>query len=205
MKKIILLALLMVTLIGLYSCNNNNSNTNNDSLSNNTNNTEAPKEDDAIINDGDDENFVSEDDDVFMIEAGKKIPNFKMKTLSGDFIEPQQFEGKIVMLNFWATWCTYCDQEMPDLNIIDKAEDVVVIAINAQEKQSVIQEYIDDGGYEFLTVLDEDGLFSNLFGISSLPVTFFINEEGILIGAMPTMMTLEQMEQIVQDIRDDIL
>lgn len=201
MKKTILIFFFVITLIGVYGCSNNNSNSN-------ANTKDIPDDsqpqDNEVLN-SQDQGLETEEEGIPMIEAGKKIPNFKMKTLAGDFIEPEDYEGKILMLNFWASWCVYCDQEMPDLDTIDKEEDVVVIAINAQEKQSVVQEYMDNGGYEFLTVLDEDGLFTNLFGVSSLPVTFFINEEGILIGAMPTMMTLEQMEQIVQDIRDDIL
>ena len=203
MKKKILLFLFIITIIGVYGCSDNNSNANMPSNANNA--LDNSQSQDNENSNSQDQGLEAEEEGIPMIEAGKKIPNFKMKTLSGDFIEPENYEGKILMLNFWATWCVYCDQEMPDLDTIDKEEDVVVIAINAQEKQSVVQEYIDDGGYEFLTVLDEDGLFTNLFGVSSLPVTFFINEEGILIGAMPTMMTLEQMEQIVQDIRDDIL
>lgn len=216
MKKNIIIILMLSSLLVLTSCNTDNAsdktnsdvntsenqmNTSDDVTSDNatTTNNEVIEEETTI----EEETVVEEEPENTKIEAGLKIPNFKMSTLEGDTIELSEYEGKIVLLNFWASWCGYCDREMPDLEKVDQDSDVVVIAINSREKKSVVEEYIADGKYDFLTILDEKGVYSDKFVVNSLPTTFFIDEDGILIGQALGMLTLEEMESIIQNIRDD--
>lgn len=140
-----------------------------------------------------------------ILEINKEIPNFSFDLLTGETVDLHDYKGKIIMLNFWASWCTYCDQEMPDLDTVNNYEDVQVFAINSRESEKTIKKYIEEGGYDMDVVIDEVGIFSDLFYITSLPTTYFINEEGILLGAVPGMLTLDKMDLIIQDIRDDNL
>jgi peroxiredoxin len=198
MKKIILIVAMA---LALTACANNDAiddvNQNvveNDNIAvNDSSATETP--------DPQDTEAVEENEFAF----GKKIPDFEFVNLEGEMVKIRDYEGQIIMLNFWATWCPYCIEEMPDMEIMNQEEDVVVLAINSAESIGKVTKYIKENPYAFEILLDESGMYSQMFNVVSLPTTFFINEEGILLGNMPGMMTKEQMEQIIQDIRDDKL
>lgn len=192
MKK--LLVLLLVLVLALTGCA---SNAETDNEAGNVTNTPN----DTVQVEPEEE----ESDGASQLAVNKRIPNFEFTTLSGETVRMHDYDGKIIMLNFWATWCPYCIEEMPDLEEMNAEEDVVVLALNAREPKDVVADYIEEHPYDFEILLDEDGTYSNMFYVSSLPTTFFINEEGILLGSMPGMLTKEQMEMIIQDIRDDEL
>lgn len=159
----------------------------------------------------DDSNFVIGED----IDIGKPGPNFKYKdkdgkeirltNLSGEEISLKNYEGKIVLLNFWGTWCKWCDVEMPDLDKLDKEnDDLVVLAVNVNEDKDVVDKYIEEGGYDFEVVLDLDGEIAKKYLISSYPTTYFLDKEGVLLGGVPGMMEYEQMEEVLGAIRQGI-
>lgn len=203
MKKIILLIITLVFMTIFISCNSNvstESNTANVVNNEEVNTIETP---DITTKDVTETTEVETEEPI--LEINKEIPNFSFDLLTGETVDLHDYKGKIIMLNFWASWCTYCDQEMPDLNTVNNYEDVQVFAINSRESEKTIQKYIEEGGYDMDVVIDEVGIFSDLFYITSLPTTYFINEEGILLGAIPGMLTLDKMDLIIQDIRDDNL
>lgn len=136
------------------------------------------------------------------IATGKPAPAFTLKNLEGVDVSLSDYKGKIVLLNFWATWCGYCDMEMPDLQKFDlENEDLVVLAIDVQEDRDTVEEYITKGGYTFEVVLDQDGSLAQTYLVSGYPTSYFIDEEGLLIGAVPGMMTYEQMNEVLTSIR----
>ncbi len=137
------------------------------------------------------------------IAVGEKLPDFTLQNLKGENINLRELEGKIVILNFWATWCPYCVQEMPDLNKLDKEnEDLIVVAVNVNEKKSIVEEYIKDGGYDFQVVLDEEGEISINYMATNLPSTYFINEEGLFVGRVVGGMDYEGMLEAVEVTRE---
>lgn len=130
-------------------------------------------------------------------------PDFTLKNLDGKEISLSDYKGKIVLLNFWATWCKYCDLEMPDLNKLNNEnDDVVVLAVNYLEPHKTVKPYIEKGKYEFDVVLDEDGDVSRTYLISPLPTSYFIDKEGILLGRIEGMLEYEQMVEIMENIRE---
>ncbi len=137
------------------------------------------------------------------IVMGEKAPDFTLLDMEGNQVKLSDFEGRMVFLNFWATWCTYCDIEMPDLQKVnDEHEDLVVLAVNVREDKDLVQEYLDEGGYDFPVVLDEDGHMAQIYLVSGMPTTYFISDDGKLLGYQPGMLTLEQMEDIIVQMRD---
>lgn len=137
------------------------------------------------------------------IEIGKKLPDFTLDTLEGDRVSLRDYEGKIVLLNFWATWCVYCDEEMPDLQRLSKEnDDLTVLGVNVEEPEDLVQDYIDDGGYDFEILLDKKGELAMEYLVSGLPASYFIDEDGSFIGVASGMLTYEQMNEILDDIRD---
>jgi thiol-disulfide isomerase/thioredoxin len=131
-------------------------------------------------------------------------PDFTLVDLDGKEVSLSDFRGKYVLINFWATWCQYCDLEMPDLDRLYKEnEDLVVLAVNVQEEKGVVEDYIKKGGYTFPVVLDEEGYVSLTYLVSGYPTSYFVDKEGILLGGVPGMMTYEQMVQILENIRNN--
>ena len=146
------------------------------------------------------ENIV--EDSVLDIAIGEEAPNFTLRNLEGEEVSLTDYRGKVVLINFWATWCKYCDIEMPDLQKLDKEnEDVVVLAVDVMEEKSLVEGYIEKGGYDFQVVLDEDGDIAKLYLVSAFPTSYFVDKDGILLGGVPGMMTYAQMNQIVEGIR----
>lgn len=140
----------------------------------------------------------------FEIAIGKESPNFTLKNLDGKEVSLSDYRGKIVLINFWATWCPWCDKEMPDLQKLDEEnDDLVVLAVDVMEKEETVKEYIEKGEYNFEVVLDEDGEIAKTYLVSGLPASYFVDEEGILLGGVPGAMTYEQMISILEGIRED--
>lgn len=207
-KSIIAISILALMLIvGIYYSVNDNKEevAKEPNMGNNEKSTDEEKENNA--EDGVDSEVVENDENIedVVLEKGKSAPDFTLKTLSGENASLSDYKGKIVLINFWATWCTYCDQEMPDLEKLyneNKDNDFVVLAVDVGEEENVARDYIEEGGYTFPVLLDSDSKVSrNSYYVSAFPTSYFIDKEGNLIGAVSGMMTYPQMTQILQDIR----
>ncbi|WFA08256.1 TlpA disulfide reductase family protein [Tissierella sp. Yu-01] len=136
------------------------------------------------------------------IAKDKPAPDFTLMNLSGEEVSLSDYRGKIVLINFWATWCTFCDMEMPDLQRLDdENDDLVVLAVDVMEDKETVEKYINEGGYSFEVVLDEKGDVTKTYLVSGFPTSYFVDPDGILLGGVPGMMTYDQMNQILDDIR----
>lgn len=137
------------------------------------------------------------------LKVGNAAPEFKLKNLEGEDVSLEDFKGKTVVLNFWATWCGYCDEEMPDFQkLMKENENVVVLAVNVRESKKEALEYIKAGGYEFPVVLDHSGEISDRYMVTGFPTSYFIDGEGKIRGSVFGKMTFPQMIQIIEDIED---
>ena len=119
------------------------------------------------------------------------------------------YKGKIVMLQFFATWCTYCKAELPSVQELyeELPDDLVILVVNQPggretDKQGVI-DFLDKNGYTFPTVFDEDGQVNYNYGITGLPTTYLINTEGNVYGYMPGAMDKQTMLQIIDMARNN--
>jgi Thiol-disulfide isomerase and thioredoxins len=84
------------------------------------------------------------------LESKDLAIDFTLKDLEGNDVSLSDFEGKIVLLNFWATWCGFCDLEMPDLErLYTVNEDVVVLGVNVGEDLDLVKEYVDEKKISF--------------------------------------------------------
>ncbi|MBM7562221.1 TlpA family protein disulfide reductase [Fusibacter tunisiensis] len=130
------------------------------------------------------------------------MDDLDLTMLDGSETSLYAYEGKIIILNFWATWCKYCVQEMPLLDEINTRDDVVVLALSTGEDSETVKDYIDKYGYAFDVFVDEAGTLSSAFGISGLPTTFFIAPDMELLHVQPGMVTEESLDQIMTAIED---
>lgn len=140
--------------------------------------------------------------DISSITFGELAPDFTLKNLAGEEVKLSDYRGKIVFLNFWATWCMYCDEEMPDLQALnDENDDMVVLAVNVSEDPDKVRSYIEKGGYDFPILLDEEGEIALKYLVGPLPITYFINTKGILVSKYPSMLEKDQMEEALGNMR----
>ena len=92
---------------------------------------------------------------------------------------------------------------MPDLEKVNQMDDVQVLAIDVREPKKVVQDYQDEHGYDLTMILDEDGELADEFFVASFPTTYIVDEEGILLGSVPGMLTYEVLEELLEKIRND--
>ena len=113
--------------------------------------------------------------------VGMEAEDFQLTDLDGQPHSLSQYRGKIVLLNFWATWCKPCTTEMPAIQICyDKLRDkgFVVLAINELEDDAKVREHIKTYRHTFTVLMDPDNKVANQFGVYGLPVSVFIDQQG---------------------------
>lgn len=118
-------------------------------------------------------------------QSGKTlVPDFSLKDLNGNTVKLSNYRGEVVILNFWAVWCKYCKQEMPDLNKLNnelqKKNKAVILAVDVQEPHDTVKNYLSSNNIDLKVLLDQDGSLSQTFGVSGFPTTFVINKDGTL-------------------------
>lgn len=124
-------------------------------------------------------------------EIGRLAPGFTLVDLEGSALRLSDFRGKVVFLNFWATWCPACRAEMPEIEAVYqeyKDKNVVVIGVDILESEDDVRQFVQQGGYSWTFVIDTTGEVANNYKIAAIPTSFFIDSEGIIravnIGAM---------------------
>ncbi|HEX6532730.1 MAG TPA: TlpA disulfide reductase family protein [Nitrospira sp.] len=115
--------------------------------------------------------------------VGTPAEDFQLADLNGKAQNLNDYRGKVVLVNFWATWCKPCTTEMPAMQATyDKLTDkgFVVLAINELEDEAKVREHIRQYGHTFPVLMDRDNKVANQFGVYGLPVSFFIDEKGVV-------------------------
>jgi peroxiredoxin len=108
-------------------------------------------------------------------------PDFTLRTMNGPNMRLQEQRGRVVMVNFWATWCGPCRQEMPQLNrLYEKyhAAGFVLLGVNVDDDQRKAAEVAGKLGVTFPVLLDSDKLVSKLYDLSTMPSTIIIDRDG---------------------------
>jgi peroxiredoxin len=115
-------------------------------------------------------------------------PDFELKDLEGKQVKLSDYRGKLVFLNFWATWCPYCVEEMPDLDRANKklAKEgkAVILAVDSKESYQTVKDYVDKNNLSLPVLLDETGQVSAQYGVQGIPITFIINPDGTFYNAI---------------------
>lgn len=111
--------------------------------------------------------------------------DFEVTLVSGDTVKLSDFRGKKVLLNFWATWCGPCVQEMPAFQQLTEEypDDFVMLAVNCGDTAQDVESFVEENGYTFNIALDETMEVSSLYPTSSIPLTIIVDEEGYITYA----------------------
>lgn len=133
-----------------------------------------------------------------------KAPDFNLKDQYGVVHSLENYKGKVIFLNFWATWCSPCKKEMPDIENIYKEygenkKDVVILGVNS-EKENEVKKFLKDKGYTFPTVIDENSEVMRKYLIQAFPTSFVIDKEGNVYGYVMGGLTKEQIKQVIEEV-----
>ncbi|CAM3726778.1 redoxin domain-containing protein [Aeromicrobium ponti] len=131
---------------------------------------------------------------------GLKAPEFELKNLQGETVKLSDYEGKKVMLNFWATWCPPCKAEMPDIQKFysEKGDEIAILAINIDPQYDVAG-FAKEMRVNFPILLDEEEKAAKAYQILTIPTTFFIDEKGIIRNKYLSAMSIDIMRQYTDE------
>jgi len=132
-----------------------------------------------------------------------KAIDFKLKDLTGKEMSLSDLKGKKVFLNFWATWCPPCKEEMPEIQKLyeeTKNSDVVIVAVEIGEPLSTVKSFIDSNKYTFKVLLDSDQSVSSKYNIASIPTSYFIDVDGNIISKKIGGMNIADMRTYIKTI-----
>lgn len=133
-------------------------------------------------------------------EAKNTLPDFTLTDLEGNTVSLKDFRGKNVYLNFWASWCPPCKAEMPDIEKLyqeTKGTDLIILAVNIGEDKETVVNFMSQYKYNFKVLLDADSSVAQMYGVSSIPESIFIDKEGNLVNSQIGALTYEQMKAYV--------
>jgi len=113
------------------------------------------------------------------------IKDFSLKPLGGGETRLSAFKGKIVVLNFWATWCPPCKEEMPSIQTLwqkTKGKALELVAVSEGESPSTVSSFVKAKGYTYPFYVDEAGSLGTMFGVQGIPTTFIFDKNGLAIA-----------------------
>ena len=122
---------------------------------------------------------------VEMPQIGYKAPGFKLKGLDGKDYSLEQIKGKPVVVNFWTSWCPPCKQEAPELVKLYNQHrgklEIYAVNLTAQDTLEDAQEFVNEYGFSFPVLLDQEGTVGQGYQLQGIPTTIFINKEGLIV------------------------
>jgi peroxiredoxin len=118
--------------------------------------------------------------------AGEKrsVIDFSLKLVDGRTVSLSGFRGKVVFLNFWATWCPPCRAEMPSMEGLYRrlhGQGLEVLAVDIMENRKTVTDFLSSNDLTFPAALDSDGRVSGSYGVQAVPATFIVDRDGKLI------------------------
>ena len=111
--------------------------------------------------------------------------DFSAVSINGQEVNLKDFKGKVIFLNFWATWCGPCKMEVKDIDNMNKklkGKKFVVLAVDVQEDAKKIKSFMKDNKISFPVYLDKDGKISYQYGVRGIPTTYIIGPDWKIVG-----------------------
>ncbi|MGM9945667.1 MAG: TlpA disulfide reductase family protein, partial [Lysinibacillus sp.] len=135
----------------------------------------------------------------------KYAQDFTLTTLQGEQVSLSDYKGKIVILNFWASWCGPCKEEMPHMqSFYEKHPDVAMLAVNLTSMDlgiDAVKQFVNDFGLTFPILLDEADVVGKQYNIITIPTSYMIDPEGRIFKEVIGPMDERMMEDLVSELK----
>lgn len=135
------------------------------------------------------------------LKIGQQAPDFELRMLDGQTVKLSDYRGKTVMLNFWATWCPPCREEMPYMQQFYteyEKDGVVILGVNATSTEislPVVDSWLKEWGITFPIVLDEQGEVTRTYRVNAYPATFVIDRDGVIRQKQSGPMNMQMLKE----------
>lgn len=114
------------------------------------------------------------------VQVGKRAPDFRVSD-SRESLDITKLRGRVVVLNFWATWCVPCIDEIPSLlELQHRMPQITVAAVSADEDDVAYRQFLTDHGVDFVTVRDPSYRIPHMYGTVKIPETYVIDRDGVV-------------------------
>ena len=117
------------------------------------------------------------------INVGNRAPDFTLEALDGSKVSLEDHRGKVVLINFWATWCPPCRAEIPDIEAAYRAhqdDGFVVLGVNVEEGHELVAPFVDAFEMSYPVLLDESGRLLQTYRAIGLPMSVVLDREGVI-------------------------
>lgn len=173
------------------------------------NETETDDGTDTVPEDGSSEDDQDSADNTESTLTPAPLSDLELTDQFGNTHTLADYKGKVIFLNFWATWCGPCRNEMPDIQKLyeeysAQGEDAEVVilgvagpGIGQEGSADEIASFMEENGYTYPVLMDESGEMFTQYGISAFPTTFMIDRDGNVYGYVPGQMTEDIMRSII--------
>jgi DsbE subfamily thiol:disulfide oxidoreductase len=120
----------------------------------------------------------------FAAVEGLRVPELVIRDISGGSVDPNTLKGKVVFINFWASWCPPCKEEMPSIEALYRGHlndsGFTMITILYKDEPNNGLEYLKANGYTLPVFVDDNGISAKNFGVTGVPETYVVDKKGIL-------------------------
>ncbi len=143
---------------------------------------------------------------AFGIDIEQEAPHWELLDLEGNTVTLSDFLGKPFVLTFWTSWNSMAADQIKifDEYLSQQNPETIfkIVSINNQEDKSIVSNFIQRGGYQVRTLLDETGEVGELYRVRTLPITYFLDKNGIIkevfVGVLSEQMLTEKVQKIIR-------
>lgn len=137
------------------------------------------------------------------VNKGNRARDFTLQTVDGDKVSLKDYEGKVVLINFWATWCPPCRAEIPDIQStyeMRQGDGFVVLGVNVDEPRATVQQFMDEIEMTYPVLLDEGGKLLQMYRANGLPMSVLVDREGVIQARHVGYLTAGELEKYLADL-----
>ncbi len=149
------------------------------------------------------ENELNNEEEKVTKDEPMMAPDFELEDLEGNMVKLSSLLGKKVIINFWATWCGFCVEEMPDLMKLQEEykDDLVVLFVNVGESKEDVKKFVEEEKITGTILLDTKQQVASAYGVRNFPSTLAVNEKGEVVTGRVGKLDYEAMVKMYEMIK----